>query len=198
MQEKIFNLVDPVIEKLRTDKILFTIVCIIMLWMFLIWVGLSQTKAVDMSHIKQKTTVVWGYAWGSKAIILHKKLIKVWYTDYQSKLIINKCKKFRKTWVVDCIIATASIWKAESNTFKHCYHNNCVGMFDGWKWYKSISDWLNDFMKRYNKYWYNWRKRWWASFFYPHNWHIPLSRYCLAKTNYGWLNFNKTFNYLIK
>jgi len=198
MNKKLFQIVDKIISALEHDKFSLIILITILIGMILVAIGLSTTKANYTPHTVKNTKQVWGYQWGNKAITLQKKLINIWYTDYASKLIINKCKKFRTTWVVDCIIAVASIWKAESNMFRNCYHNNCMWMYDGWVWYKSISAWLDDFMIRYNKYWYNWKRKWWASFFYPYNWHLPLSRYCLAKTNYGWLNFHKTFKYLIK
>jgi len=197
-KKKLFNVINNIITHIEQDKLARLFLSFIFIWMILILIGLWQTKANYIQNPTKKQTVVWWYTWWSKAIELNNKLIKIWYSPYKSALIINKCKKFRKTWVVDCIIALASIWKAESNMFRKCYNNNCVGMYDWRKWYKNISDWLDDFMIRYNKYWYTWRQKWGTHFFYPYNWKMPLSRYCLARTNYWYLNFKKTFNYLIK
>ncbi len=205
MNKKIFQVVDKIITTLETDKFSLIILITILTGMILVAIGLSTTKASYTPHTVKNTKQVWGYTWGNKAFELQKKLINIWYTDYQSKLIINKCKKFRTTWVVDCIIAIASIWKSESWAFKHCYRWQCMGVKKFW--FKNLSANLNDWLIRYNKYWYKWRRKGWARFFYSINWKPSLSRYCTEEASSwykkyncinGYKHFQNVFYYLIK
>jgi len=204
-KNKWFNIINDIITFIEEDKWARMALAIIFWWLILLAVGLWQTKAGYITHTTKKQTVVWWYKWWNKAITLNKKLIKLWYSPYHSALIINKCKKFRKTWVVNCIIAVAWVWISESWWFEHCYRWQCmwVKIF----WFKNLSDDLDDWFKRYNKYWYTWRQKWWARFFYSINWRPSLSRYCTEEQSSGmkkyscpnwYRTFNKTFNYLTK
>lgn len=135
MQEKIFKMVDPIIEKLRTDKILFTIVCIIMLWMFLIWVGLSQAKAVDIHNIKQKTKEVWYFQKVSKDF-RKNNITRIKYVAYVLKQNwYCKWKQCLHIWIVANAIIKAEWWDKTLYGSK-IYHNpfhirTCMS-----KWYE--------------------------------------------------------------
>ena len=153
---------------------------------------------------------VWGYKRGATAVKYYQRMIKLWYSDYHTKLIINKCKKYErlwklKWWVENCILAIASIWISESWWFRHCYRNQCLWVKS--KWFKNVSESLDDWIIRYNKYWYKWKQKWWARFFYSLNWRASQSRYCTEEASSwfkrfdcwnGYKHFNYTFNYLIK
>jgi len=175
-------------------------------WIVLIIFWAVQTKAYNHEQFWCKK-VVWWYCWWSRAVELYNWMRQLWFTDYQSKLVINKCKKFEKLWmkwgVENCVIAVAWIAIAESGWFKHCYQGQCmwVKVFG----FSSLSDNLDDWLKRYTKYWYTWRWKWWASFFYSLNWKPSLSRYCTEEQSSWmkrfycpnwWRHFNYVFNYL--
>jgi len=207
-KKKYFNILNDIITFIEEDKFAQLALWIMFIWMVIIIIGLWQTKADYITHTTKKQTVVWWYTWGSKAITLNNKLIRLWYSKYHSALIITFCKKGEKNWtlkwwVVNCIIAIAGIWVAESWAFKHCYRWQCmwVKVF----WFKSLHSNLKDWLVRYNKYWYTWRWRGWASFFYSINWRPSLSRYCTEERSSGmkkyscpnwYRTFNKVFRYL--
>ena len=80
----------------------------------------------------------------------------------------------------NCIIAGSSILKAESNLWKKCNGYNCFGMGGGSHKYSSYEKWVEDWVKRYNKYWYKAKS---ASSFYPLKWWKSPSRYCTSEAS---------------
>ena len=201
-----FRIVDLIITSIEKDKWLQLSLVLIFIWMIFILIWLKTQANAYTTPILQHTHQVWWYTWWPRANKLYHNLRKVWYNDYHSKLIINKCKRFTQD-VNNCVIAIASIGKAESNAFKHCYHNNCLWLA-GWRyWYKSVSDSLNHWISKYNKYWYNWKWKGGARFFYSLNWRPSLSRYCTSEVSSwmkkfscpnGYRNFKAAFRLLNK
>lgn len=56
--------------------------------------------------------------------------------------------------------------------------NNCFGIQSGKKSYTSLDEWMENFVQKYNKYWY---KANWAWFFYSSAWKVSPSRYCTSE-----------------
>ena len=158
-----------------------------------------QTKAYNYEPLGCKK-VVWWYCWWDRAVELYNWMRQLWFSDYESSLVINKCKKWITTWSVeDCIIAVAGIAVAESWWFKHCYLGQCMWVKKFW--FTNLSENLDDWLSRYTKYWYTWRRKGWAGFFYSLNWRPSPSRYCTEEQS-SWmrrfhcLNGYKHFNYV--
>ena len=187
----------------KLDKILTWLTTILVasgIVLIIIWA--ARTKAYNYEPLGCKK-VVWWYCCWEKAVELQKKLQKLGFTDYQSSLLINKAKKFEKLWmkgwVENAVIAMAWIATAESSKFKHCKKWQCMWLkrFG----FRNLSENLDDWLTRYTKYWYTWRWKGWASFFYSLNWRPSLSRYCTEEAS-SWLrryhcpNGYKHFNYV--
>lgn len=79
-----------------------------------------------------------------------------------------------------CIIVASSILKSESNLWKKCNGYNCFWMWGGRLKYKTYEEWVEDFVKRYNKHWYKAKS---ASYFYPPKWWVSHSRYCTSESS---------------
>ncbi len=171
--------------------------------LIIIWA--VQTKAYNYEPLGCKK-VVWWYCWWERAVELYNWMRQLWFSDYESSLVINKCKKWIITWSVEnCIIVTAWIAMAESWGFKHCWKGQC--MWVKVYGFKNLSENLDDWLSRYTKYWYTWRWKGWARFFYSLNWRPSLSRYCTEEASSGmyryhcpnwWRHFNYVFNFLTK
>lgn len=106
-------------------------------------------------------------------------LVKLWMSEKIAWSLVYTCKEKAEN-PTNCIIAGASILKAESNLWKKCNGYNCFGMWGGSHKYSSYEKWIEDFVKRYNKYWYKAKS---ASFFYPSKWSVSPSRYCTSETS---------------
>jgi len=94
-------------------------------------------------------------------------------SDIATSLIIN-CKT--QTNPVHCIKIGASILWAESSLGTRCYKNNCVGLYDGSKWYTTTDEGLHDWTTRYAKWWYKQPN---PSGFYRADGIPPATRYCM-------------------
>ena len=190
----------------KIDKIL-TLLAILLIasGIVLIIIWAVQTKAFNYEPLWCKK-VVWWYCWGDRAVELYNWMRKLWFSDYNSKLVINKCKKNIITGSVEnCIIAVAGIAIAESGWFKHCRKGQCMWVKKFW--FKNLSENLDDWLSRYTKYWYTWRWKGWAWFFYSINWHPSPSRYCTEEQSSwmkkfdcpnGYKHFSYVYNFLRK
>lgn len=106
-----------------------------------------------------------------------KTLVKLGMNEKIAWSLVYTCKDKAEN-PTNCIIAGASILKAESNLWKKCNGYNCFWMWGGSHKYSSYEKWVEDFVKRYNKYWYKAKS---ASFFYPSKWGVSPSRYCTSE-----------------
>lgn len=106
-----------------------------------------------------------------------KTLVKLGMNEKIAGSLVYTCKEKAEN-PTNCIIAGASILKAESNLWKKCNGYNCFWMWGGSHKYSSYEKWVEDFVKRYNKYWYKAKS---ASFFYPSKWGVSPSRYCTSE-----------------
>ena len=151
------------------------------------WAGDRESKDEVMISNKRNSVVknIWWVNWYPSTFELYNKMRKLWYSDYNAKLIIVACKKysFYPRW---CVLTLASVWVAESSAFNNCYRNNCLWLYR-WKPYKSIRDNVVDWVYRFNKYWYTFdRYNNPAHFFYSINWKPSRSRYCTEEAS-SWL-----------
>lgn len=108
-----------------------------------------------------------------------KVLIELWVKKYLADPIVENCKKIAKD-PVHCIKKLSSIAIAESGWWENCINKNCIGL-GWWKFhYKTYSEWINDWITRYNKYWYKTGK---MSDFYPPKGWKSKTRYCTSEVS---------------
>lgn len=60
--------------------------------------------------------------------------------------------------------------------------NNCFGIQSGKKSYSSLEEGMENWVQKYNKYWYKAENAW---YFYSRSWKIPPSRYCTSEDSSG-------------
>lgn len=84
----------------------------------------------ESEAIKQNTG---GNTRTQKTYQLQKAVIELWYTEYQSKLFIDICKKQEKNISARyCVYWISAVWVAESNACKLDHWYNCRGVMRGW------------------------------------------------------------------
>jgi len=106
-------------------------------------------------------------------------LIKLWMNEKIAWSLVYTCKDKAKD-PRHCIIAWSSILKAESNFWNKCNGNNCFWV-GGWRFkYETLEKWVEDWIYRYNKYWYKAKSAW---HFYPPKWWVSPSRYCTSENS---------------
>lgn len=179
--------------------ILEVIICILLfLWIIFMFLWLSKAYDMEIKHnVKTKYKVRW-YLWWEYAFTLQKRLMKLGYSDNNSVIIINNCKKQGKLGKIKnvgrCIQTAWMIGYVESWSWKHCLKNNCLGLYQGRKGFKNKDEWFKDWVSRYVKYW-----RWYKKP-YHYYWPNPITWYCvftnmqaLHNANYAYkvLNYNK-------
>lgn len=109
----------------------------------------------------------------------NKVLIDAWINKNLAKEIINVCKELAKD-PVHCIKYASSVSSAESGWWKSCYKNNCFWIKAWTIWFKTLNEWVIDWVNRYNKYWY---KATSMSQFYAPKWKLPYFRYCTSENS---------------
>jgi len=110
-----------------------------------------------------------------------KALIDRWIIPKLANPLVDYCKKTARD-PVHCIKWWSSIIWNESTWWQNCYNKNCTGMVGGAKSYKTYKEWVEDWVNRYNKYWYKAPN---AHFFYGDRGELPKSRYCTSE-NSSW------------
>ena len=121
----------------------------------------------------------WVHETSCKADCKVKTLVKIWMNERIAWSLVYTCKD-KANDPRHCIIVASAILKSESNLWKKCNGYNCFGMW-GWSFkYKTYEEWVEDFVRRYNKYWYKAKS---ASFFYPLKWWKSPSRYCTSEAS---------------
>lgn len=110
-----------------------------------------------------------------------KTLVKLGMAEKIAWSLVYTCKE-KASDPRHCIIAGSSILKSESNFGNKCNWYNCFGM-GGWSHkYKSYEHGAEDFVMRYNKYWWKAKSAW---YFYPPKWWVSPSRYCTSEHSFN-------------
>ena len=131
-----------------------------------------------------------------------KTLIDAWISSNLAKEIVNVCNSMARD-PLHCMKYASSVSSAESGWWKKCYNNNCFWIKAWTIWFKTLNDWVIDWVTRYNKYW---RKATSMSQFYAPKWKLPYFRYCTSEISSNskvwcpfWLKHSSsTFNKLNK
>jgi len=145
---------------------------ILVIILLLIWVAKTEAKTPwEVGYMETGKFWVRGYEWGNYAFELQDKLKQLWYSDNDTVIIINNCKKSTVN-VWRCIRTAGMIGFAESWWWNRCRNNNCMGLYTWNKAYKNTDEMFKEWIKRYNRYWYKHPE--------PHKyyWYNPLTKYC--------------------
>ena len=116
-----------------------------------------------------------------------KVLIKSGIRKEISETLVNECKNTAID-ARNCIIVGWFIFANESSWWANCYANNCSWMKAWWIAYKSIEDWVKDWVRRYNLYWFRQSKP--SSFYSSQSWVLPKTRYCLSEIQPDWTHLD--------
>lgn len=152
----------------------FNIAIVILLILTLIYIFTWYSEAKkpwEIEYIETWKFLVRGYEWWNYAFELQDKLLKLWFSENDTIIIINNCKK-STTFVWRCIKTAWMIWFAESGGWKKCLNNSCMWLK---KSYKDKDLMFKDWIVRYNKYWYNSPL---PIHYYSINWKPSKTRYC--------------------
>ena len=106
-----------------------------------------------------------------------KVLVVAWIGKNLAKEIVTVCKSMAKN-PVHCIKYASSVSSAESGWWKSCYKNNCFWIKAWTIWFKTLNEWVIDWVTRYNKYW--WKATSMSQFYAP-KWKLPYFRYCTSE-----------------
>lgn len=144
--------------------------------------------------------------WTCDAKCKIETLTKIGIRNEIAEALVNTCKK-QDIAVVNCIKLWASIVMAESWWGNQCYKNWCFGILAKWVNYKTIEEWVEDWVKRFWKFWLNQKN---PNSFYSNSpdWK-PKTRYCLSENQpdgtvlpycknwhkHSWNTFNKLNNF---
>lgn len=106
-----------------------------------------------------------------------KVLVQAWISSNLAKEIVNVCKNMAKD-PIHCIKYASSVSSAESGWWKKCYKNNCFWIKSGTIGFKTLNEWVIDWVTRYNKYW--WKATSMSQFYAPKG-KLPYFRYCTSE-----------------
>jgi len=106
-----------------------------------------------------------------------KTLVDAWINNNLAKEIVNVCNNLAKE-PNHCIRYASAVSWAESGWWKKCYNNNCFWIKAWTIWFKTLNDWVIDWVTRYNKYW--WKATSMSQFYSP-KWKLPYFRYCTSE-----------------
>lgn len=169
-------------DYIRTTKQLIISLSIILL--IILWVNylIPKSEAAEF--------------WTKETQKKYEKVVELGFNKEFVKVLFEECKQ-TATDPTRCIKTWLFISYAESGGATNCYKNNCVGLFDGSKHYKSIREGVQDWVSRYNKYWHKQKN---PSGFYRNDGTPPKTRYCMGVkkdwvckngTKNAWYMFNK-------
>lgn len=109
----------------------------------------------------------------------------LWYRKEPTISLISTCKAF--SWDPrHCILVWLTLmyneaWNQQNS--KACVdRNNCFGIQSGKKSYSSLDEGMENWVQKYNKYWYKADSAW---FFYSKAWKVSPSRYCTSEDSSG-------------
>lgn len=134
--------------------------------------------------------------WTKETQNKYEKVVELGFNKEFVKVLFEECKQ-TATDQSHCVRTWLFISYAESGGATKCYKNNCVGLFDGSKHYKSIREGVQDWVSRYNKFWHKQKN---PSGFYRDDGTPPKTRYCMGVkkdwvcknwTKNAWYMFNK-------
>lgn len=132
--------------------------------------------AISYFAITNEVEAKWNGGWSKSTYVLQDKMREVGYSDELSESIINECKKSAKN-PRNCVIIASFVGKAESNAWRAKNGNNVFWVMG--KKYASKEDSVKEFVKKYEKYWYNQRN---PSSFYSAVPNVkPKTYYCLSE-----------------
>lgn len=127
--------------------------------------------------------------WSKSTYDKLNNLISIWVNKQYSIDLINVCKANAKD-PVRCIKLHIAILWAESSLWQNCNWHNCIWMWDWFTVYKNSKYAIEDWVKRYNKYWY---KQTDPSGFYRDDGIPPKTHYCMWPKK-DWVCKNGTKN----
>lgn len=143
-----------------------------------IWTLIPSANAQTNESVKNvKTSIPFPIECDQKC--KSKILVDAWISNNLAKEIVNVCKELAND-PVHCIKYASSISSAESGWWKKCYNNNCFWIKAWTIWFKTLNDWVIDWVTRYNKYW--WKATSMSQFYAP-KWKLPYFRYCTSENS---------------
>lgn len=146
---------------------------LIKLWIdvLIVWAILIAVISIfiDKSHASSE--------WTESTFKKYDNLVSIGFSKQMATDIINSCKRSEKD-PVKCIKFMSSWMWAESSMWTRCYRKNCLWMNDWWVAYSSIIEWLNAWVKKFDKWWYKQKN---PSGFYRADWIPPATHYCMGK-----------------
>lgn len=116
---------------------------------------------------------------------IYEQVKYLWYRESPTVSLISTCKA--SSWDPrHCILVWLTLmyneaWNQQNS--KACVdRNNCFGIQSGKKSYSSLDEGMENFVQKYNKYWYKADSAW---FFYSKAWKVSPSRYCTSEDSSG-------------
>jgi hypothetical protein len=116
---------------------------------------------------------------------IYDQVKHLWYREEPTKALISTCKgaSLRPD---HCILVWLTLMYNEAGNqqnSKACVdRNNCFGLKWGKASYSSLDEGMENFVQKYNKYWYKAKDAW---FFYSKAWKVSPSRYCTSEDSSG-------------
>jgi len=160
-----------------------------------IWFQLIPTaEAKSVENVKEKSqtgnikvsttlSTIWGMnTWTVRSPEqIYEQVKHLGYRKEPAISLISTCKVSSHD-PRHCIIVWLTLMYNEAGNqqnSKACIdRNNCFGIQSWKKVYSSLDEWMENFVQKYNKYWY---KADWAWFFYSSAWKVSKSRYCTSE-----------------
>lgn len=145
----------------------------------------SASKELQIKNTKVSTThsTIWDTnTWNVRTPKqLYEQVKHLWYREAPTVSLISTCKASSSD-VQKCILVGLVLMYNEAGNkqnSKACIdRNNCMWIKSGKASYSSLDEWMENFVQKYNKYWY---KANWAWFFYSSAWKVSKSRYCTSE-----------------
>ena len=116
---------------------------------------------------------------------IYEQVKHLGYREEPTVSIISTCKSSSLD-PRHCILVALTLMYNESGNqqnSKACTdRNNCFGIQSWKKSYSSLDEGMENFVQKYNKYWYKADSAW---FFYSNSGSLPKSRYCTSEDSSG-------------
>lgn len=135
--------------------------------------SVKNVKTTEPVKSFESSKVIFRNGWNDP----YKILVDAWINKNLAKEIVNVCNSMAK-YPSHCMKYASSVSSAESWWWKKCYNNNCFWIKSWSVWFKTLNDWVIDWVNRYNKYWW---KATSMSQFYAKKWELPYFRYCTSE-----------------
>ncbi len=138
--------------------------------------SVKNAKKIEPVKSFENSKIILRDWWNDDAKLI---LIDAWIAKSLAHEIVNVCSNIAKDRI-HCIKYASSISAAESWWWKKCYNNNCFWIKAWSIGFKTLSDWVTDWVTRYNKYWH---KATSMTQFYAPRWKLPYFRYCTSENS---------------